>query len=692
MATKVKFPIRTKLLLLMAGVVVFAISAYLALAIKLFKDDKTSLVYELNASTVRTLAAEVDAELLKTMDKVRLLVQGHQNTEWVNTLLENEPNLIAFSLYNYSETTGNWEKTVSLKRPDYLKLYNLGVGEIDNIRTKIPIPFTKVLTVHPFVINSTLPQGAPILTIATPYTIRGNKFPAIAVADLRLDRILELVNQKGIATVYLVDIDGTVIAHPDPAKVQNHTSLKDIPIVQSAIKGQVGLEMKRFDWDDGKWLGAYAKVNTGDLRVISQVKDKEAFKAASQLMAKSALFALIILTITIFITSRISKSFTEPLYRLLGATEKISKWEFGGSIQVKTNDEIANLAHAFNSMSIDLRTQREQIDKHQAELEQKVRERTAALEEQKRKASEAQDALLRTTRLASLGELAGIAAHEVLNPVNNINVRIEKMRSQSTGSEKEDILLFCDIVKGWKNTYAAGGWNALETELKKEVESKTPNSKRTLLDEDLENLVALANDAEKRTSEKGGDFQFLSEEINRITKIINNMRSLARVGGERHPIKITTPIDDTIIAMNDIMEKSHVKVKKEFASHSEVIADKDELIQVFSNILKNAMHAIKSSGKQTGEITVRTKNSKDKIEIRISDNGTGIKKEHVSKIFEPDFTTKSLSEGTGLGLSISKRLVRAFAGDIEVEKTVEGQGTTFLIWFPLADAGDRLKV
>jgi signal transduction histidine kinase len=68
--------------------------------------------------------------------------------------------------------------------------------------------------------------------------------------------------------------------------------------------------------------------------------------------------------------------------------------------------------------------------------------------------------------------------------------------------------------------------------------------------------------------------------------------------------------------------------------------------------------------------------------VRITDNGSGIAKENISKVFEPTFTTKSIDEGTGLGLSISRRLVRAFNGDLEVEKTETGVGTTFLIWFP----------
>src|SRR5690606_38466209 len=114
--------------------------------------------------------------------------------------------------------------------------------------------------------------------------------------------------------------------------------------------------------------------------------------------------------------------------------------------------EIADLARAFNAMALDIQNQRNQIENHRRELELKVKERTAQLEQEKTKATEAQEALIRTTRLASLGELAGVAAHEVLNPVNNINVRLERLRGELMGAQKEDLKLLGEILMGWEKT------------------------------------------------------------------------------------------------------------------------------------------------------------------------------------------------------------------------------------------------
>ena len=84
------------------------------------------------------------------------------------------------------------------------------------------------------------------------------------------------------------------------------------------------------------------------------------------------------------------------------------------------------------------------------------------------------------------------------------------------------------------------------------------------------------------------------------------------------------------------------------------------------------MRSTRPSGGRPSSGSRLTQRNGDRVEIRIVDNGTGIKPEHLPRIFEPDFTTKSVDEGTGLGLSISRRLVRAFGGDLEVEQTVDG--------------------
>lgn len=685
MTSYVKFPIRIKLLLLMGGFVLIATFAYLALAIQVFKEDQIQLVYELNSSTVKTLAAETEANLLKISDKVKLLTQGHRDPNWTRSVFESEPDLVAFTLYSFDRESKRWTPVSAVKNSDYLKIYGLSTKEIDRIRSQVPIPFEKVLKNKTFVYNSTLPGGAPIFTLALVIEVLGDGGTLgehVAVADLRMDKLLKILSNRKLITAYLVDQDGKVIAHPDVNLVNQHRSLDDIPIVSDALKSQVKLQLKQFEWQNSGWLGAFTPVGLGHAYVVAQVPEEQAFHATYQLIEKSVLFSLIVVTLALLVSGWVSRSLTEPLSLLMVATDKLSRWEFGQLIHVNTRDEVANLARAFNAMASDLQNQRKQLDAQQSELERKVQERTQALEQQKRRASEAQDALLRTTRLASLGELAGAAAHEVLNPVNNMNIRIERIAQQIDTFDQSDLALFEEITGSWKKAFEKGGWS----EFQKEMSKPSQDQSKTLGQEDLENLSAIAGDLMKRTQERSDDMKFLSKEIVRITRIVNNMRALSRVGGERRPLDIHVPLDETVVVLSDLLQKRSITIVKDYSADPRdlfsVVGDKDELVQVFSNLIRNAMHAISSAKRRAGSIRLETKRAENRVEVRITDNGTGISDENLPKMFEPNFTTKSVEEGTGLGLSISRRLIRAFGGDIELEKTVEGVGTTFLIWFP----------
>ena len=104
------------------------------------------------------------------------------------------------------------------------------------------------------------------------------------------------------------------------------------------------------------------------------------------------------------------------------------------------------------------------------------------------------------------------------------------------------------------------------------------------------------------------------------------------------------------------------------------------------NLITNAFYAVKQKqidaeiGYQP-KVSVTTKKDKDKIKIQVSDNGNGIPKDIVNKVFQPFFTTKPTGQGTGLGLSLSYDIIKTHGGTIEV-KSKSGKGTNFIITIP----------
>ncbi|MFZ1800915.1 MAG: ATP-binding protein, partial [Chitinophagaceae bacterium] len=112
--------------------------------------------------------------------------------------------------------------------------------------------------------------------------------------------------------------------------------------------------------------------------------------------------------------------------------------------------------------------------------------------------------------------------------------------------------------------------------------------------------------------------------------------------------------------------------------------------RVILNLITNAFYAVeekKKSGMLNYEptVSISTKKINDTIEIKVADNGNGIPKNIVDKIFQPFFTTKPAGQGTGLGLSLSYDIVKAHGGEIKIE-SIENEGTTFKIYLPIPDS------
>jgi signal transduction histidine kinase len=143
------------------------------------------------------------------------------------------------------------------------------------------------------------------------------------------------------------------------------------------------------------------------------------------------------------------------------------------------------------------------------------------------------------------------------------------------------------------------------------------------------------------------------------------------------------------VYVDDVIEKSlqpfleQIQMQKVVLQHQlkhripSILADADELSQVFSNLFSNALFEMQ----QGGTLSVTLAHDDNHVLVTVSDTGGGIPEEHLTEIFDPFFTTKV--RGTGFGLSVVLRIVKTYAGRIEVESEVD-KGTTFKIWLPLA--------
>jgi len=180
------------------------------------------------------------------------------------------------------------------------------------------------------------------------------------------------------------------------------------------------------------------------------------------------------------------------------------------------------------------------------------------------------------------------------------------------------------------------------------------------------------------------DIQRIIRQTKQCRGIIKGLLNFARpTGGERGRVDLAVTIDDTVFLMKKNLHVSGVTVNIITDTTTEVYGNRNELEQVFFNLLVNAMDAMPAGGNID---IVFEDGGRGELRVRISDNGEGIPAEAHGRIFLPFFTTKDYGKGTGLGLSIVARIVHEHGGRIEMTSEM-GRGTAFDIWYPRAREG-----
>jgi len=265
----------------------------------------------------------------------------------------------------------------------------------------------------------------------------------------------------------------------------------------------------------------------------------------------------------------------------------------------------------------------------------------------------AQDRLVQTEKLASLGQLTAGIAHEIKNPLNFVN-NFSALSAELVG-ELKDALADVSLEKN--------KWEEL-------------NEIAQMLKSNLDKVV---------------------QHGSRADSIVKNMLLHSRQGsGEHRPVDINAIVDEALnLAYHGARaEKTDFNITLHRNFDSAVgVADgyPQEITRVLLNLISNGIYATTKRKTEVGDgfepaLTATTRNLGDKVEIRIRDNGTGIPAEVKEKIFNPFFTTKPAGEGTGLGLSISHDIiVKQHGGTIEVD-SAPGTFTEFRIVLPRAGA------
>ena len=229
---------------------------------------------------------------------------------------------------------------------------------------------------------------------------------------------------------------------------------------------------------------------------------------------------------------------------------------------------------------------------------------------------ESQEQLIQAEKLTSLGQLAASIAHEINNPLAGVLVYTQLLSKKVAGDT-------------FKKEEALGYLSKMESE------------------------------------------------VSRCSRIIRNLLDFARQTEPMLRLSDINQVIEQVLAMVGHQAKlQNIEVVKEFSpSLPKVMADFDQLQQIFTNLTLNAIQAMPDGGR----LTIRSSAVDGEVRIDVQDTGYGISKENMSKLFTPFFTTKAKDKGVGLGLAVVHGIIERHKGRIKVQSEV-GKGTTFSVY------------
>ena len=286
----------------------------------------------------------------------------------------------------------------------------------------------------------------------------------------------------------------------------------------------------------------------------------------------------------------------------------------------------------------------------QQDYEQELQQRHAELRQAYLRLNGAQEKLLQSEKMASIGQLAAGVAHEINNPIGYVHSNL--------GSLQEYLRSLFTLIEAYERALRAPDPKALIPE----IDDIRNRFDIDFISRDLPQLMA-----ESR------------EGIERVTRIVRDLKDFSYSGREESwkLVDLHSGLESTInIIWNELKYK--VTLDRHYGNLPLVECLPSELNQVYMNLLLNAGQAIG----ERGTIVVSTGQDGEEVWIEFKDSGAGIPADLLQRIFDPFFTTKPVGSGTGLGLSISYGIINKHHGRIDVTSTV-GEGSSFRIVIPV---------
>jgi PAS domain S-box-containing protein len=275
----------------------------------------------------------------------------------------------------------------------------------------------------------------------------------------------------------------------------------------------------------------------------------------------------------------------------------------------------------------------------------------------------AQEKLLETAREVGMAEVATGVLHNVGNVLNSVSVTAESIQKRVRSSK---ISYLSDVV-GLLEEHAneLGAFMANE-ERGKKIPAFLANLSKELVDEQQRCLEAL---------------EALTKHVQHVGDIIQLQQSHSKTKGIVEPTSIEELVEDTLKINAEMITRNKVQVKREITHLPTLLLDRHKVLQILTNLISNAIYALSQSNNDNKILKIQVKELKSgSLRIDVCDNGIGIPKENLTRIFEHGFTTKKT--GHGFGLHSTALSVNELNGSIKVHSDGPGKGAVFTVELP----------
>jgi two-component system, NtrC family, sensor kinase len=309
-----------------------------------------------------------------------------------------------------------------------------------------------------------------------------------------------------------------------------------------------------------------------------------------------------------------------PVKELIAGTQQVAEGRLDQPLSVHAQDELGELAASFNKMIADLAQAREELTGWNRLLEARVTEKSREL-------SRAHEQMLHVEKMASVGKLAAVVAHEINNPLSGI-------------------LTYAKLLRRW--------------------------------------LAAAEVPAERR-QEIESALELIERESRRCGDIVRNLLMFSRAAPMNLEwTNLNAVLERSVRLVRHQLEMSGIQLRLEPAPDMPPVhCDPAQLEQVLLALVVNAIEAMPRGGTLTLRTRLRPEDAA--AEITVADDGAGIPPDILPQIFEPFFSTKEGGHSTGLGLAVSRSIIERHRGRIKVASE-PGRGTTFTLTLPLDSA------